>query len=46
MGINEIIKLYNEGASLAELGRITGNVGSTIKKQLVAAGVKIRTQRE
>ncbi len=46
MDINEIIKLYNEGASLAELGRLTGHVSSTVKRLLVSAGVKTRTQKE
>lgn len=46
MDINEMIKLYNEGASLAALGRIVERSSSTVKKQLVAAGVRIRTQRE
>lgn len=41
-----MIKLYNEGASLAGLGRIIGRDGATVKKQLVAAGVRIRTQKE
>lgn len=46
MDIQEIIKLYKSGCSLAELGRANSCPSMRIKKVLMAEGIKIRSRAE
>ena len=46
MNVSELIKEYENGSSLAALGRKYGYTGQTIKKYLEKEGVKIRSQKE
>lgn len=46
MNINVLIEKYSAGYSLSELGRLFGHCASTIKKELINNGVKIRSQKE
>lgn len=46
MDIHELIELYQEGASLAELGRRYNKDAQTIKRKLMANNIPIRTRSE
>lgn len=46
MDIHELIEFYQDGASLAELGRIYNKDAQTIKRTLIANNVIIRTRAE